>query len=167
MVDACLGRPTPYALLRSDQNVHLQAPRVSKSRLFGPAKPAEEASALRESENNQGEMRLEEFLYRTDTFRSNTFHGHDNSEMKTEFLTAEENLSRHLRPEIDAILSQHRIPTESFHHTLKARVTGSYFFLLRVTVTGDGSTFIRLGPTKDSLVKLLRKNSLTNDENLK
>jgi hypothetical protein len=33
---------------------------------------------------------LEEFLYRTDPFQSNTFHGHDNSEMKTEFLTTEE-----------------------------------------------------------------------------
>ncbi|KAJ5955497.1 hypothetical protein N7501_009776 [Penicillium viridicatum] len=128
----------------------------------GPPSPRKRRRLLRESEDNEGEMRLEEFLYRTDPFRSNTFHGHDNSEMKTEFLTAEENPTRHLRPEIDAILSQHRIPTESFHHTLKARVTGSYFFLLRVTVSGDGSTFIRLGPIKDSLVKLLHKNSLTN-----
>jgi hypothetical protein len=35
--------------------------------------------------SNEGEMTLEEFLYRTDPFQSNTFHGHDNSEMKTEF----------------------------------------------------------------------------------
>ncbi|CAI7590498.1 unnamed protein product [Penicillium glandicola] len=126
----------------------------------GPSSPQRQR-LLRESEDTEGEMSIEQYIYRTNPFRSISFSNPDPRALKKEYLSIEEDPTKDLHREIHSVLDQHSLPSDSLFHIVKATLNGDQLHLLCVMISGDSSGLVRLGPIKEDLIQLLRQHNLS------
>jgi hypothetical protein len=106
-------------------------------------------------------MDIEQYLHRTDPFRSISFANPDPMALKVTTITAEEDPTQHLHHEIYNTLERHGLPPKSHFYVVNATIPGDRFPLRCVIVAGDNSASVPLGSLKDDLITLLNNYTLS------
>ncbi|KAJ5602842.1 hypothetical protein N7537_005798 [Penicillium hordei] len=75
--------------------------------------PRKRRCLFRESVDNEGDMGIEQCLYRTDPFRSISFLNPDPTALNFTTIAAEEDPTQHLHRDISNTLDEYGLPAES------------------------------------------------------